>query len=95
MQAIGGRFESCYLHQGLKMKPIVDIKDCFLYTGPNGQEYLSGIPINYPDSHHYRLNAVQNGNRVYTSAVVTKSDNSVTTRRTQYNILNWIDPKSL
>jgi hypothetical protein len=77
------------------MKPTVDIKDCFVYRALDGREYLSGVPVNYPESHHYRLNAVQNGHRVYTSEVVAKTDTAVTTRRTEYNILNWIDPKSL
>ena len=76
-------------------KPTVDIKDCYLYTGLDQKEYLSGIPLNYPDSHQYRVGALKNGQRVYTSEVMLKSDVTVTTRRTHYNILNWIDPKSL
>ena len=74
-------------------KPIVDIKDCYLYIGADGNEYLSGIPLNYPDKHQYRIGALENGKRVYTSEVLVKSDVTVTTRRTHYNILNWIEFK--
>lgn len=76
-------------------KPTVQIKDAYIteigYWSDSNLGILSGIPLDYPDEHQYRLGALENGKRVWTSAIVKQEGNVVETRRTIYHVLNWID----
>ena len=71
-------------------KPLVDIKDCFLFENWQGNQILTGIPLNYPDEHQYRPGALENGRRVYTSAVVKAEPYTIETQRTIYRVINWL-----
>lgn len=71
-------------------KPIVNIKDCYVYPTYYGTEVLSGIPSDYPEDHCYRPNAVTNNKRVWTTDIVKRSGNIVETKRTIYQVANWL-----
>lgn len=71
-------------------KPIVQIKDCFIL--PDGtNQILTGIPIDYPDEHQYYPGALENGKRVFTSAIVSVDGDTVETSRTIYKVQNWLN----
>ena len=70
------------------MKPIVDIKDCYLIVDSLGRERLKGIVLNYPDEH--KLNFFKDGDTVITSPIVKKSDWNIETQRTNYRVVNLI-----
>ena len=92
LQAVGQRFEPVILHQGLKMKPEVNIHDCYLFVNFQGRQMLSGIVEDYPDDHKAYPSALENGHRVYTTRVVKINEDKtvVETERTIYTVKNWI-----
>ncbi len=69
------------------MKPIVDIKDCYIYADTMGRERLTGVVLNYPEDH--KVNYFKDGDKVITSPIISKGDTTVETVRTIYNVLNW------
>jgi hypothetical protein len=69
------------------MKPIVDIQQCDVMYDSLGRERLTGIVLNYPESH--KLNFFKDGDSVITSPIISKNVNTVETVRTIYNILSW------
>ena len=71
----------------MSTKPTVDIQDCYIYADTMGRERLTGVVLNYPVLH--KVNYFKDGDRVITSPIVSKGDNTVETVRTIYNILNW------
>lgn len=72
-------------------KPVVQIKECYIEKVLGDNTVLSGIPIDYPDSHMVYEGCVTNGRRVYTSSIVAQDGNFVETKRTVYHVLNWIE----
>lgn len=70
------------------MKPLVDIKDCYVIIDALGRERLKGIVLNYPDEH--KLNFFKDGDIVITSPIVKKSDWNIETQRTNYRVVYWI-----
>jgi hypothetical protein len=70
------------------LKPIVDIKDCYIITDSLNRERLKGIVLNYPEDH--KINYFKDGDTVITSPIVKKSDWTIETTRTNYRVVNWI-----
>jgi hypothetical protein len=70
------------------LKPIVDIKDCYIIVDSLGRERLKGIVLNYPDEH--KLNFFKDGDIVITSPIVKKNDWNIETQRTNYRVVYWI-----
>lgn len=68
----------------MQTKPTVKIQDCFIIGAESGNKILTGIPMDYPDEHQAYPGALRNGNRVYTSTIVSVEDNRVETLRTVY-----------
>jgi len=73
-----------------QIKPTVQIKDCYLEPHISGCQILSGVVLDYPDEHQFYSGCLTNGNRVWTSKVVSVDGNTVETLRTIYKVQNWI-----
>ena len=71
------------------MKPVVDISDCSIYADSMGRERLTGVALNYPDSH--KVNYFKNNESIITSPIIGKTPNTVETVRTIYRVLSWAD----
>ena len=71
----------------MSTKPVVNISDCYVYADSMGRERLTGIVLDYPESH--KVNYFKNGEEVITSPIISKSANFVETIRTIYRIVNW------
>lgn len=64
-------------------KPIVDIYDAAIHEWfGSGKDILCGTPINHP-------NQSLNGKDMHSSAIVRVDGNTVETRNTIYNVLDW------
>jgi NADH:ubiquinone oxidoreductase subunit C len=72
-------------------KPVVNIKDCSIVHCFGGDLILTGIPLDYPEEHQFYSGAVKNNRKIYTSAIVSREDNTVETLRTIYKVQNWIE----
>jgi hypothetical protein len=77
-------------HTPVVIKPTVQIKDAAIITGWDGKNRLTGVVIDYPDSHQSFEGAVENDKPVITSEIIKSGETYVETKRTMYYVLNWV-----
>lgn len=51
---------------------------------------MSAVPEDYPSEHMGEAGCITNGNRIFTTCIVSKDGYTVETERTVYRVKSWI-----
>jgi hypothetical protein len=70
------------------MKPVIKIERAYIIRGIDN-EYLFGIPMEYPEEHQWYPGCVSGKRLIRTSPIVSKEDHVIETERSIYAVQSW------